>query len=704
MSIEHFRVCHLCEAACGLIIQTENNQVVSIKGDDKDPLSRGHICPKAVALQDIHEDPDRLRVPMKRTGNNWQEISWNQALDEVAQKLLETQKNHGANAVAGYFGNPSVHNWGMMTHAPHLFKQLKTRSRYSATSIDQLPLQLVCYWLYGHQVLVPVPDIDRTELLVIMGGNPMASNGSLWTVPGFRQRAKALQKRGGKIIVIDPRRSETAEIADQHEFIKPGSDAFLLLAMIRQLFVTGSVDTGRLTNLLEGVDSIKATVEPFTLELAEQETGISAATVIALTQAFANADRAVFYGRLGVCVQAFGTLCQWAIQVLNVLTGNLDEKGGAMFSLPAVDTVKGPNNKPGHFAVWKTRVRGLPEFGGELPCSALAEEMLTPGEGQIKALITAAGNPVLSTPNGRQLEEAFKQLDFMVSIDIYLNETTQHADIILPPTSPLEHDHYDIALMAFAVRNTAKYSPAVFNKPEGSLHDWEIFTELGKRMAALTGGSTLPDFSPEQILDMGLQAGPYGVMQGHEAQLNLEKLKANPEGVDFGEHESRFPERLCTNDKIIHLLPAEIAADIQRLLARKPEANQSSFQLIGRRHVRSNNSWMHNYQRLMKGKARHQLHVHPKDAVSLGIEEGDWVELETRVGSLSVEAAITDSIMEGVVSLPHGWGHNREGARLAIAKEHAGASANDITDDQYLDALSGNAAVNGVPVNVRKRA
>ncbi|HVL00456.1 MAG TPA: molybdopterin-dependent oxidoreductase, partial [Dongiaceae bacterium] len=506
----HYRACHLCEAICGVEIKTRGSEILSIKGDEQDPLSRGYICPKATALQDIHEDPDRLRQPMRRVGERWETISWDEAFDLAAEQLVKVQQQHGGNAIGIYMGNPSVHNWGMITHAPNFFKPLKTRNRFSATSVDQLPHQLLCYWMYGHQVLVPVPDIDRSQLVIIVGGNPMASNGSLWTVPGFRHRAKALQQRGGQIVVIDPRRSETADIADQHHFVRPGSDAFLLLAMVRELFAHNWVKLGHLGDSVQGLDAVKNAVEPFTLELAQRQTGMSSAAIQELIRQFAHTEKAVIYGRMGISVQRFGAICQWAIQLLNLLTGHLDVEGGSMFSLPAVDLVWGPNSKPGHFNVWQSRVRGLPEFGGELPCSALAEEINTPGDGQIRALITGAGNPVLSTPNGQQLERALVSLDFMVSLDIYLNETTRFADLILPSTSPLEHDHYDLALNPFAVRNTAKYSPAVFAKPEGAMHDWEIMAAVGERIAKLLGQKPLPCFPPEMILDVGLKAGPYG--------------------------------------------------------------------------------------------------------------------------------------------------------------------------------------------------
>lgn len=696
-----YRACHLCEAICGLKIEVEGERVLSIRGDDDNPFSQGYVCPKSTALQDIHEDPDRLRKPLRRTESGWKEVPWEEALDYVAEKLVSLQKAHGNNALAIYLGNPSVHNWGMMTHAAHLFKHLKTRNRFSATSVDQLPHQLVCHWLYGHQVQVPVPDIDHTQWLMIVGGNPMASNGSLWTVPGFRHRAKALQARGGKIVVIDPRRSETADIADEHHFIRPGTDAAFLLAMLNVILTENLVNTGHLQSSLSEFDDALALARPVTPELAEKACGVPAEEIRRLARTLAQTPRAVVYGRMGISVQAYGTLCQWAIQMLNIATGHLDSVGGSMFTLPAVDLVMGPNSKPGHFNAWASRVRGLPEFGGELPVAALAEEILTSGEGQVRGLITGAGNPVLSTPNGRQLETALSQLDFMVCIDIYLNETTRFADVILPPTSPLEHDHYDLALLPFAARNYAQYSPPVFDKPAGSLHDWEIFVELGKRVAALSGGHPLPPFTPEQVLMMGLSAGPYA--DEDKGGLSLTRLQASPHGVDLGPLQPQFPARLYHADKMIHCLPALIPAEIQRLLAGL-KAKTPRYTLIGRRHVRSNNSWLHNSQRLVKGKPRNHLLMHPADAAALGVADGGWVCVSSRVGELDIEVSISDEVMPGVVSLPHGWGHHRPGTRQRVAGTHAGESVNDLTDEEFLDGISGNAALNGVPVEIEALA
>ncbi len=691
----HYRVCHLCEAMCGLEIVTQADLVVSIKGDKEDPFSQGYVCPKSTAIADIHSDPDRIRKPMirDRVQDQWREADWSEALDLVASKLVSIQQQHGNNALGVYLGNPSIHNWGMLTHGPNAFKRLKTRNRFSATSVDQLPHQLVCYWMYGHQNLIPVPDIDRTELLIIVGGNPMASNGSLWSVPGFRLKAKALKQRGGKLVVIDPRRTETAQIADQHHFVRPGTDAFLLLAMVREVFNQGWVNTGHLSQHLAGLAAAEKAVQPFTLELAEQRSGIPADEIKMLAQALAHTKNASIYGRLGISVQEYGAICQWAVQLLNIICGNLDVPGGYTFSLPAVDTVWGPTSKPGHFNAWQSRVRGLPEFSGELPVSAMAEEILTPGEGQIKALLTGAGNPVLSTPNGVQLEQALNSLDFMVSIDFYLNETTRFADVILPPTSPLEHDHYDLALATFAVRNTAKYSPAIFPKDESALHDWEILSAIGERVSAILDVAPMPTIPPEMILDMGLKSGPY------KDQLSFQALLDNPHGVDLGAHKTQLPERLVHQDKQIQSAPEAVLVDLERLLASEPMAGKG-FQLIGRRHVRSNNSWMHNYNRLVKGKPRCQLIINPEDARELGLEEGNWVWVKSSVGRVKAQLEVNADIMAGVVSLPHGWGHNRGGTRSAVANAHPGVSANDLTDHLFIDGLSGNAALNGVPVEL----
>ncbi|MCX7078593.1 MAG: molybdopterin oxidoreductase family protein [Pseudomonas sp.] len=694
----HHRACHLCEAICGLTIETTAVdgaavQITSIKGDPQDSFSRGHICPKAVALQDIQNDPDRLHQPMLRVGNEWQPIEWDAAFALVAERLGAIQELHGQNAVAVYQGNPSVHNYGLMTHSNYFLGLLKTRNRFSATSVDQLPQHLSSYLMYGHGLLLPIPDIDHTDFMLILGGNPLASNGSIMTVPDVEKRLKAIQARGGKVVVVDPRRSETAAIADQHLFVRPGGDAALLFGLLNTLFDEGLTRESHLP--VEGLDEVRQAISRFTPEAMSSLCAVPAGQIRQLARDFAAADKAVCYGRMGVSTQSFGTLCHWLVQLINLVTGNLDRVGGALCTEPAVDLVASTSG--GHFNRWQSRVSGRPEYGGELPVSALAEEMLTEGEGQVRALITVAGNPVLSTPNGRQLEQALDGLDFMLSIDLYINETTRYADLILPSTSALENDHYDTTFNMFAVRNVSRFNRAILAKPEGALHDWEIFVGLAQAFAAKTGKELKPTIAPAQMIDRGLRAGLYGDASTH--QLSVATLFDHPHGIDLGPLNANLGPRLKTANQRVQAAPAAILADLERFAAlQAPLADE--LLMIGRRHVRSNNSWMHNYHRLVKGKPRHQLLMHPDDLASRGLSDGQRVRVSSRVGAIEVEVLASVEMMPGVVSLPHGWGHARPGVQMGIASGQPGASANDLTDERQLDELSGNAALNGVPVKV----
>ena len=698
----HHRVCHLCEAMCGLVIETRDDTVVSVKGDKADPLSRGHVCPKSVAIADIHNDPDRLRQPLRRVRTRagdyvHEPVDWSTALDAVADGLVAIINRYGVNAVGIYMGNPTVHNYGMLTHQSSLFRHIRTNNRFSATSVDQLPHHLVAMWLFGHKLLFPIPDIDRADYFLMLGANPLASNGSIWTVPDVRKRLKALKARGGKLVVIDPRRTETAELADQHHFIRPGTDAVLLLSLIHLLFRDGLVRLQHLDPLVDGLDEVAAAVEAFSPEYAAAVTGIEAPAIEALAHELAAADKGICYGRMGISTQRFGTLCQWAVQVLNILTGNLDRPGGSLFTLPAVDQLG--MTGPGGFGRHHSRIRQLPEFDRELPVAVLAEEITTPGEGQVRAVFTGAGNPVLSTPAGHKLDDALEVLDFMVSLDPYLNETTRHADYILPPTSPLEHDHYDLAFHHNAIRNTSRYNPAVFAPPEGALHDWEIFEALGARVAERLEQSHKPSPAPHELMDMALKMGPYGTDTEHN--LSLEKLRDNPSGIDLGPLQPQLPGRLRTPEGRINLAVEAMLQDIPRA-RQECQPVSRELRLIGRRHVRDNNSWMHNYHRLVKGKNRCTLMIHPSDAERQGCHNGDQDEVSSRSGKLVAPAVLTDEIMPGVVSLPHGYGHGVSGIQAATASRHAGVSCNDITDADWLDQVSRNAAVNGVPVSLSK--
>lgn len=692
MSQTHYRNCNLCEAMCGLEIQLENDQITSIAGDKNDPFSRGHICPKAVALKDIYEDPNRLRTPVKRTPQGWQKISWEEAMDAVVEGIQRTQAQYGHNAVALYQGNPSIHNLGTIMNSPAFAKALRSKNLFSATSTDQLPHHYASWQLFGHPLLVPIPDIDHTQFMLIIGGNPIASNGSMMTVPDVAKRLRAIQERGGKVVVVDPRRTETAEKADQHFFIRPNADVLLLLAMVQTLFAEGLVNLGHLAEFTDGVTELQNACAAYTPEKVAAATGISAAAIRQLTREFAGAESAVAYGRVGVSTQVYGGLCQWLINALNILTGNLDKKGGAMFTQPAVDFIaRGKYEK--RFGRWHSRVRGLSESLGELPVAALAEEILTPGEGQIRTLITSCGNPVLSTPNGAQVDKALASLDFMVSIDIYINETTRHAHIILPPATGLEVSHYDLTFHVLAVRNTSKYSPPLFEKAPEARHDYEIYQELAHRLSGNTEPFQVEP--PEEKLDLGLRFGPYA--------LSLDQLKENPHGIDLGSLQACLPQRLFIPDKRIPLAPADFLQDLSRvdqLLEVTHSTPKFPFLLIGRRHLRDNNSWMHNASRLMRGRNRCTLQMHPDDAAQLGLQNQQVVKLSSRVGEIELPLEISAEIMPGVVCMPHGYGHARAGVQLDVAKQYAGVSINDLTDEFVLDDLTGNAAFSGVRVNV----
>ena len=695
-------VCNLCEAICGLELTIEGSTVTGVRGHADDPLSRGHICPKGVAIGDIYSDPDRLRHPVRRIGRGadarWEEISWDEAFDLVADGVATAMNEHGRNALGIYLGNPNVHSLGSLTHGAELVGAFRTNNRFSATSVDQLPHQLMSYLLYGHQLLLPVPDIDRTSYFLVFGGNPMASNGSLMTVPDFPGRLRELKARGGRMIVFDPRRTETAKVADEHVFVRPGTDAWVLLALLNLLLTDGLASP---PEYVDGLDAVAEAVAPYTAERAEAASGVSADTIRRIAGEFAAADGAVAYGRMGVSTNEFGTVCQWAIQLINLVTGNLDREGGAMLTTPAIDIVSRRLFPAGHLDRYRSRVRGFPEFGGELPVSVLREEIETPGEGQIRAMLTVAGNPVLSTPDGAALDRVLPGLDFMAAVDIYINETTRHADVILPPTTALERDHYDLAFHILAVRNTARFTPAIFPKGPDQRHDWEIFREVASR--TLRRLKSKPSVSRRLALRVRLGISPKTaialLLRTDRRRVSMRTLLKNPAGIDLGPLEpGQFPKRLQTKTGRIDAAPAYVLDDLSRLTQQElPAADE--LLLIGRRHKQNCNSWMHNSAILTKGQPRHQLLVNPVDLESRGLLDGAMVKVTSRVGTVVVEAKATDDMMPGVVSLPHGYGHQKEGVRLALATQVEGVSINDLTDPERLD-VSGNAAFSGVPVTI----
>jgi len=753
----HYRTCNLCEAMCGVVVQVEDQQIISIKGDPDDPLSKGHICPKAVALKDLHEDPDRLKQPQMKTAEGWKQISWSRAFDLVANKFKDIQKQHGRNAVGAYMGNPNAHHHGNILFGLPFLQSLKTRNKFSATSNDQLPHMLASLEMLGHQLLFPIPDIDHTDLFILMGSNPAASNGSLVTAPDYQARLKSISKRGGEVILIDPRRTETARVVDQHFFIKPGTDALMLLGMLHTLFDEGLIETGRLKSCIDDIAQIQLICSDFSAETVSPLTGIRADKIRELARKLAKTPRACLFSRIGTCTQEFGGIAMWLTYTINVVTNHMDERGGLMFTKPAADLVEFGSmmGQKGHFNRYQSK-SGLPEFGGELPANTMADQMLLSGDDQIKAMIVVAGNPVLSSPNGQRLDQAFSSLDFMVSVDFYLNETSRHADIILPPTGALEQSHFDLVFNTLSVRNVTKYSPALFEPEKNTRHDWQIMLELTRRLKsqdlksrikAEASFQMMKRLGPDGYLDILLRLGPYGTQIPGTTQIGafimdavqdlfgsrhpLRKLldlgpygAANrslskgicvsslanyPHGIDLGSLQSCLPGRLFTSNRHIKLAPAIFMKDMSRLRRRAEEMRESSVSggnspllLIGRRHVRSNNSWMHNSHRLVKGRNRCTLLIHPEDAKRAKLKAGELAQVSSRVGSIQIETEITNDIMEGVISIPHGWGHQRSGIQLSVAAKRPGVSVNDLTDDALFDRLSGTSVLNGVPVSVCK--
>jgi len=690
----HLRTCNICEAMCGIEVRHEGGKIVSIKPDKEDPFSHGHICPKAIALQDFYQDPDRLKKPLRKTGDGWQEISWDQAFAEISEKVQQIQTRHGKNSVGVYLGNPNAHNLGNAIFLSHFLRALGSINRFSSASADQMPHHVAASRMFGATMAIAVPDIDRTDFMLIIGGNPVVSNGSMMSGAGMPGRLKGIQKRGGQVVVVDPRRTETAKIASEHLFIVPETDALLLLALIRTVIEENLARFRDLEPLLDGYEQLVAATAEFTPEGVSSFVGIAAHKIRQLARDFASAPSAVCYSRMGASTQTFGGLCQWLTVVLNIITGNFDRAGGAMFPQPAFDLLK-PDRVHTHKPLL-SRVRQLPHFHGEFPICTLAEEITTAGEGQIKALFTIAGNPVLSAPNGDRLDHAFEQLDFMVSVDIYLNETTRHADIILPATTGLETSHYDVFFNGFAVRNTAKYAPPLFEKEPDQKHDWQIL----KAMATCLTGVPDDGQTPEHVLDAALKASAYGA-QG----LSLQKLIDTPHGVDLGPLQACAGERIKTPDGRIRLAPNYYLNDLPRLRTSMQAGAVTSaefpLRMIGRRLVHNHNTWTHNSHRLIKGDNLVTLQIHSADAERLHIKSGQMVTVRSKIGQVSLPAEVDDDILPGVVSIPQGWGHHRPDTRMRIAKHQPGISINSLTDDYRIDQLTGNAAFNGTPVAVQ---
>jgi anaerobic selenocysteine-containing dehydrogenase len=737
-----YRTCPLCEATCGLAIDIadgDERAVRGVRGDEADPFSRGYLCPKAYGLKALHEDPDRLRAPMVRNATGeLREASWEDAFAVALGRLGELKTRHGADSIAVYLGNPSAHSLDAMVYGQVLLRALGSKQRYSASSADQLPKMVTAALMFGGGLTVPVPDLDRTQRLLVLGANPLASNGSLMTAPDVKGRLDAIRARGGKIVVVDPRRTETAARADEHIAIRPGGDAAFLLAIVHVLFEEGLVRLGACDGRVHGLDEVRAVAARFAPERVAARTGVDAATIRRLAREHAAAESAACYGRIGTTCQEFGTLASWAVDLVNVLTGNLDRAGGAMFTTPAVMTGRWRRRSDARFGRFVSRVKGLPEMFGELPVATLADEIEVDDDKRVRGLITIAGNPLVSAPGAGRLAKAFASLEFRVAVDPYVNATTRLADVILPPPSPLERAHYDVALYQLAVRNVARFSTPTFAPTAGRLAEWEILLTLAKGMMGMAAapltmaddvvvrelvsreladltesGETAPIDAagalkalgerrgPARVVDALLRLGPYGDGFGTRPDgLTLDKLMAeHPHGVDLGPLEPRLPGLLRTESKMIELAPQLVLDDVARL-ERALDVAPPEMVLIGRRDLRSNNSWMHNLTPLIKGPARCTLRVHPDDATRLGLVNGGGARVTSRAGEVVAPVEVSDELRPGVVSLPHGFGHDLPGVRMGVARAHAGVNVNIVSDEGFLDVPSGNAAFNGVPVTI----
>ncbi len=728
-----YRTCPLCEATCGLELHMEGREITLVRGDKDDVFSKGFLCPKGTAIKELEADPDRLRVPQirDRATNAWRDATWDEAFSYIDAKLTPILASAGRDALAIYMGNPSAHNLAPMIYNRVMNQSARTRNIFSASTVDQMPKQVSSALMFGAGLSVPIPDIDRTHYLLMLGANPFASNGSLMTAPDMPGRIRALRARGGRLVVVDPRRSKTAEEADEWVALLPGTDAQFLLAIAHTLFNEDLVTIGdHVAPWVVGVDIVRQLAESFDPDVVAPICGVEADAIRRIARELAAAPTAAVYGRIGTCVQEFGTVASWAVDVINVLTGNLDREGGAMFCKPAVGGAntggEGGKGRGVRFGRRHSRVRGLPEFFGELPAVVLAEEIEVAGAGQIRAMITVAGNPVTSNPASQRLDAAFASLEFMVSVDIYRNETTRHADVILPVESLLARGHYDIALRSLAIRNVATYSAPVIDIEPGQHREWETLCRLAGILQGLGSGyevvSVVDDFvigslvdkaaarsgiesdqllaslseggrrGPERILDLMLRTGPYG--------LTLDQLIANPHGIDLGALTPRLPEVLRTPSGRIELAPEVIVDDVRARVIPSLRRSHDGLTLIGRRDLRSNNSWMHNLRVLVKGKNRCTMHINPGDAERLALRNGALAKVVSKTGQVEIVVEVTDSIRQGVVSIPHGWGHDVEGVQMSIAREHAGVNSNILASTSDFDPLSGNAVLSGIPVEV----
>ncbi|MBM7457969.1 molybdopterin-dependent oxidoreductase [Rhodococcus coprophilus] len=710
------RQCTLCEAHCGILVTVDHDRVTRIEGDPDDVLSHGYICPKATALADLHHDPDRLRRPMRRVGDSFEEIDWDEAFALAGSRLRAVQRRHGRDAVAMYLGNPAAHSSSVL-YGIALRVALLTRKFYSASSIDQFPQEFAAWKMFGSNVLMPIADVDRTDRLLILGANPAVSNGSVTTMPDARGRIAAIRRRGGSVVVVDPRRTETARLADEHVAVRPGGDPYLLLGMLHTIFADG-IHQKPATVPLTGMDHLAELVAACTPEEMAPRAGVDADTIRRLARDHNSARSAVAYARIGVCHQVTGTLTHWLVNTLNAVTGNLDRPGGQMFSSPPIDVARLMRRLGSGYGMWSSRTGEYKSFRTELPVVGMADEMLGDAQGSVgpvRALVTYAGNPVLSTPQGGRLDEALDSLDFFVAVDMYLTETSRHADLILPPVSHLEREEFDFLFPVFSVRNNARFSARVFEPAADALEDWQIMSRLTlevlplpfRTWSARPVRALLDRLSPLRLGALGVLTGPHGVLRRGRRGLTLGRIRRARGGIDLGPLQPRLRSLVSTRDRRVHVAPPEFVDETRRLAADAEidyRDEEFDLRLIGRRHLRSNNSWLHNIPTMVKGRDRCTVLMHPDDAASRSLVHGQPVTVRSRIGSIVVPVEVSDEIRAGTVAVPHGWGHDEKGVGWFTAAAHPGANVNLLHDPAVTDTFTGNAAVNATMVNVAAKA
>ncbi len=706
-----YRTCHLCEAMCGLEIKIEDTKIVSIKGDKNDIYSKGHICPKGVALKDLHEDPNRLKEPVKKTADGWQKISWDEAFDIVEQNFKRIRKQYGNDAIATYTGNPTVHNTGTALTLYDTINAINTRNRYASHSLDSVPVFVANQMMYGHAMMAPIPDIENINYFLIIGANPMVSNGSFMSTPNIKGKIKAIQERDGKVVVLDPRKTETAHIANEHYFIIPERDILFLLAVVNEIFKRDGVKQSRVLSFIDHIDVLKNITKEYTIEQVAPLSGILPEHIHQIVDDLLQYDNAVVYGRLGVNTQSYGSLCQWLINCINILIGSLDEEGGLLFTLPAVDYVTLMAHESKMFR-YKSRVGKYAEIVGEYPTATLADEILTKGKGQVRALLTVAGNPARSAPNSGLVKKALEDVEFMAAVDMYINETTQHADIILPPAVGLETMHYSFVLHMIATINTTKFSPAPLPITDKQRFDWQIMGELQRRLfdgniLNRLKSNFMSRLHPKTKLDLALKTGPYGIWGGRFLKKNgisLKRLEKHKGGVVLSKLTPVLPKRLFTKNKTIALAPQLFVQELDKIkeLLKPVENTTYPLKLIGRRHLRSNNSWMQKLPMLEGGSRKCTVFIHPDDAQKHNITHNELVEVYSDFGSIKIETEITSDLINGTICIPHGWGQDAKTITEDVPKNNKGVNVNELMNHHRLDPISYNMAFSGQPVAIRK--